>query len=584
MKTSFSAIGSRPSCICISSLLLQLLLLIQQPHSANAQWSLHTYSDGVVGTSFAYDSHRDEFLATGTTYANSFGIFPGGGPRCLVATIENGRLGRFRRDEIRISHRRAIQEPQVCTDAIVLDDPGDAILLGYHPVPVTAIGDTITSVKEMLVTVDYFGETLTLDSTFTIENQPAISYPVATTHDGDVGIFTALHQADQLPVGMVQDATDPLAFILAFKDEATSGNSDIWKPRVQKLNAHTGAIEWSTEIDINGDRVLLSSLLYDTTQRVLFVAGSKKAAGGDWNGFVMKLDGETGNPFVANVASDAAPIVEIASQAGKNDYINCICSDYKNNGGASDSVYVIGTTDGKILDDSVADGGAFVRKLNKSTFAEIWTKQTSGVGIEGSVCAAHSNAVYMGGQVPAIQESGGTDVFMTQFSSLTGDTLWTQQVGSSDRNEHVYQMLIDNDGRPVFAGNSEDRPNGENFLFYIVFNRSDGKNKPEWTRPDDWLSPLQRQGINNDDDYENNNKNKTAIIALSIGIPVLLALLIVCCECRRRSTGKEAVDLHLPEGTPDHDLALEPSIKVDTNNGGGTEFDDDVVTTEPKVV
>jgi hypothetical protein len=535
-----------------------------------------------------YDTHRNEILAVGTAYANEFGLFPGGGPRCLMATIENGRLGRFRRDETRASHRRAISEPQVCASAVVLDDPGDAVLLGYHPYnpTTTAIGGTIDAVKEMLVAVNYFGETLDVDLVIPIEKEAAISYPIATTHDGATGLFTALHQADQLPAEMIQDKTDPLAFILAFKDSATSGTNDIWKPRIQKLNALTGAIEWSTGIDMDdGDRVLLSSLLYDTSLQILFVAGSRKAADGNWNGFVLKLDGLTGFPLVISEASDALQSVEISSGAGKNDFINCICFDGKNDGSDdSDAIYAIGTTEGNMVDGSPSDGGAFVRKLNKSTFAKLWTKQTTGLGIEGSVCAAHANAVYIGGQVPAGltletgQEHGGTDVFMSQLSTYNGDTLWTRQVGTS-LDEYIVQMLVDKDGRPIIAGNSEDRLNGRSDVFFMVFNRSDGKNKPQWTQPDDW-PPLPRGGDNIDEDNEK-NKNKKAIITSSIVIPVILALLIVCYECRRKCTGKEKdVDL----GAPDHDLALEPSIEVNTktNTGGGTEYVDE--TTESKVV
>lgn len=530
-------------------------------------------------TSIAYDTHRDEFLATGTAYANEFGIFPGGGPRCLVATLENGRLGRFRRDSVRVSHRRAIAQPQVCTSAVVLDDPGDAILVGYHPVT-TAIGEKINTVKAMLVTVDYFGETLTPDVVVRFEEEKAISYPIATTHDGSTGVFTALHQVERLPAGMVQDATDPLAFILQFKDEATSTEPNpsdgIWKPKVQKVNAQTGAIEWSTDIELPGARILLSSLVYDTVEQVLFVAGSKRPVLNDWdpahwNGFVLKLDGATGAPLVTNVASDVMPSIEVESQTDKDDYIHCICLDGENNGDdESDAIYAIGTTEGKIDDESPSDGGAFIRKLNKSTFAEIWTRQMAGLGIEGSVCAAHDSAVYMGGQVP---DNGKRNVFLSQLSS-NGDTRWSQQVGTS-LDEYVVEVVIDKNGRPLLAGNSEDRTNGRNDLFFIVFETADGKNNPRWTNPN------AQSTLDND-----KGKNKQAIIAVSIAIPVFLVLLIICFErSRRKRNGKEKMDLKLPEGDLDHDLALEPSIKISTD--GETKNDDDasvVSTTTPRVV
>jgi hypothetical protein len=70
--------------------------------------------------------------------------------------------------------------------------------------------------------------------------------------------------------------------------------------------------------------------------------------------------------------------------------------------------------------------------------------------------------------------------------------------------------------------------------------------------------------FDDDDDVDDGENTKKAIIAAFIVIPALLTLLIVCYKCRRRkSTGKEAVNLHLPEqGFPDHGLTMEPSINL----------------------
>lgn len=577
MKKSFSHIANGSSRIWQ----LLLLLLVQQPHSSSAQWALHSYLGGGVLTSMAYDTNRNEILAAGTAYANELGIFPGGGPRCLIATIETGRLGRFRRNRFRVSHRRAIQKPQVCTSTVVLDDPGDAILLGYHPVTTSsADGEVgvVTAVKEMMVTVDYFGETLTPDSVITIEDKTAISYPIATTHDGGVGIFTAIHQTDQLPPGMVQSATDPLAFILALKDEATLPTDNYaWKPRVQRLHGLTGDLEWSVDITMPGDRqVMLSSLAYDKVEQVLYVAGSKSVDDSDdWTGFVMKLDAASGSLVGNSVASNAKESVEIKSQQGKNDYVHCIClNDKANVIDDSGAIYIIGTTEGKMDDESPADGGAFIRKVDKSTFETLWTQQLSLSGLEGSVCAAHENAVYMGGQVPAAKigpDQGKNNVYLTQFSTVNGDELWTKELGTESFHEYLVELLVDQDGAPIIAGNSDDRDNGSNNFFFIMFDKVDGTNNPQWTRPVAAQSVL---------DKNDNDDKKEVIIALSISIPVLLALLTICICCHRRRAAKEPEVL-----APDHDLALEPSVEVGTK--GETEKDDDVSvisTTEPKLV
>ena len=551
-------------------------ILFSFPITVESQWALHSYGSGAVATSISYDISRNEIMVTGTAYANEFGIFPDGGPRCLLATVDNDRLGRYHRDRVRVSHRRALNIPQVCRQCVVLDDPGDAVLIGYHPT--SAVGETLTAIDEVYVHVDYYGETLHPDPPLSIENQPAFNFPIKMIkQDQSDFAFLAIHQGDSLPTGMVQQKDDPLSFVLELEAKTLGGEDDLWTPKIQKLNALTGEIQWSTTIQINNKRTVLRGLAYSASNQELYVAGSRLTPVGfgsgnsgsfgnssdlDWDGFVSRVDANTGLLFSEQNFSNSNGLstLTILSQPGNDDHVHCIATDEA-------FLYIVGSTNGVIAGNRT--GGAFLIKKDLATFETKWKRQIPGEGVTGTVCAVQKDVVYVGGTVPSgIQlESdhayGGIDSYLAQFKVRDGTRVWLRQFGTV-LDEQLVDMIVDKDGRPIVGGNSGKSSIGLNNVFYIQFLKSNGANKPVWVKPNTTTTPNPATNL---DSYTSANpssngkkdKKQKLIISLSVAIPVTIAMIIIVAEYCPKKTRKE---IAAPvDGLNDLEFAEDPQLQ-----------------------
>ena len=318
-------------------LLAHILISFLLKPCSGGEWALHSYQGGAVATSFYLDEHRNEILSTGAAYANQFGVFEDGGPRCLLGTMEMGRLGRYRRDAMRISHRRALPEPQFCTSAVVLNDPGDAVLIGWHPS--NEIGESVTNLDEMLVEVDYYGETLDPKLVTTIQktgnaNKP-IQVPVHAVHDpASDDIIVALMQTSALPESIsTQSKEDPLSFILNLQDSLTGGihpwalpenrNHDNWEPIIQRISK-TGQVKWTPSLKENNYITHITRIAVDgeTIWAVGYRQSSITSNQQHWDGMLYKLDLQTGAIQSVNVISSSN--TNDPSQQHHNDHLKCI--------------------------------------------------------------------------------------------------------------------------------------------------------------------------------------------------------------------------------------------------------------------
>jgi hypothetical protein len=356
-KRMFSSSVPAPVvCILVAIIITQILMT-----PVHAQWALHSYLGGAVATSIAYDHDRDEIFSTGAAYANQFGVFEDGGPRCLMATFENGRLGRYRRDAFRVSHRRALEDLQVCTSAIVLDDPGDALLIGYHPA--NQPGETVQVIEEKIVEVDYYGETLkpnNVTKVFDAPGAPAVQnirVPVHAVHDPQSDdVMVGVMETEALPESIeFQSATDILSFILNIQDSMSGGvhpwalnenaDHDIWLPVVQRLTKK-GDVKWSTDLKENGYKSHISRLAMDGNY--VWVSGYRKKTNNDptpaddaddhWDGMIYKLDLQSGAVLSANL---------VTSEEGQshNEQIKCLTVQ-------DNFIFAVGSTDNGVIQNT----------------------------------------------------------------------------------------------------------------------------------------------------------------------------------------------------------------------------------------
>ncbi len=153
----------------------------------------------------------------------------------------------------------------------------------------------------------------------------------------------------------------------------------------------------------------------------------------------------------------------------------------------SSGVYVVGSTDGT-LPDQTSQGGrdAFIRKYN-SGGDEIWTRQFGLSDFEevptdeGNGVAADSSGVYVVGETQHSLDEGGLDAFIRKYNS-EGDEIWTREFGTSAQ-DNAFAVSADSTGVYVVgisAGEFEGETNEGGFDVFIRKYNTDGDEI--WTR------------------------------------------------------------------------------------------------------
>jgi hypothetical protein len=255
--------------------------------------------------------------------------------------------------------------------------------------------------------------------------------------------------------------------------------------------------------------------LAGTDANTLILVGSTKGsglvfgvnAGDDWDGFIIKLDSQSGDEIGAVTEDRTA--TRIVSSNQKDDWVNGICVDKFN----PNAVFLVGGTKGKIRtldkDHQLPEGDihSFVAKIQLDTLELIWTKHftmEAGPGSDPAEAAAFScavapgegskNAIYIAGTIlngafmdDAIEgeSAGGDDIFVIQMDDDGDKVNWIRQIGTNanDRLATTGGLDVDLDGNVIVYGETKGAfyslaPSGKNDLVAFTMSKKDGSYHP----------------------------------------------------------------------------------------------------------
>ncbi len=181
-------------------------------------------------------------------------------------------------------------------------------------------------------------------------------------------------------------------------------------------------------------------------------------------------------PFASAHKSSDADHIEFIKQFGTSDVDSA-----KDVFADSSGVYVVGSTDGT-LPDQTSQGGrdAFIRKYNTDG-DEIWTQQFGMSDFEdvptdeGNGVVADSSGVYVVGETQHSLDEGGLDAFIRKYNT-DGDEIWTTQFGTSEQ-DNAFAVSTDSSGVYVVgitAGEFEGETNEGGFDIFIRKYNTDG--------------------------------------------------------------------------------------------------------------
>jgi hypothetical protein len=532
----------------LSPFRILLLLAVWSSERCEASWIHQSVSGGGHIASLSFDALHGQVMVTGTAFQDDFWNMTTGvqsfagddnGVSCFVATLDVTE---------KENHGRLIfSEPNVCTVVVALPHNGfgKGTAIGYDQMKGGGLqGDGL---QPALAGIDVFGMMLTQGLTSVVQDEKRVSYPMAAVSDTNFGLFMAVQETTLMPP-IISLEDDPLASILQLQQEVERGSVD-WVPAIQKVHTKTGEVVWTTPIETEDGHSVVTSVAYMPSRNVVLVAGSSNGKGfavgagytsQDWDGFLTKVDPETGEiDEVEGVKANHS--VRIQTQPKMDDYINAICV-------LDDKVYVVGTTDGTM--EGFGVGGAFMIKYDIDTLQAIWKRQIPGK-VHGKVCGVSEDddVVYIGGNVAGglsievgamIAGSGLQDVFVSQLSATDGTISWTRQFGSH-RDDTLESMVVDTEGNAIVGGNSLEHAyvpsslfSPTNDIFMLSLDKLDGAHQ-------DLVHAVIVPPKTDD------KKKPNLVIVFAVVIPVVLALIVTACECRRRFNSKIEVDTAAPD-------------------------------------
>jgi hypothetical protein len=216
----------------------------------------------------------------------------------------------------------------------------------------------------------------------------------------------------------------------------------------------------------------------------------------DYDGFLVKLDPETGDIPLVGVDAEEQMKLRIQSDAEFDDLIYGICLHPANATGYVPYVYVVGYSAGIMADDSEEYvGGGFIWQVDLHTMTPIWKREVKGANLEANHCAVTEDGqvLYVVGQakegsaLPGSTSNGGDDIWVRQYTALDGNGVWEEQIGSSE-DESLAKggaIVIDNNHNAIIFGNTRgsmgrvrvqglEHPDNTNDLFIMTVTK-DGR-------------------------------------------------------------------------------------------------------------
>jgi serine/threonine protein kinase len=547
------------------------------------------------------------------------------------------------------TREQEMQATSPTIDFTAIDRPSLYDLLsGYPPLP-------------QGVSQDYQHQSLPFTYAMSVVAERSMKESISSEYPSPMGeaqnVFVAITQSEQIPLffnkentkaqtaGQIMSSIERVFYYqqVANMDKVQSGHSsfELGVPTiggVQKIDAASGILKWYTQIageeGYEGD-VMVSHVVYAPDTRYgefVLVAGSTKGASGpllgtdvnrpvrggssDWDGFITKLDAQTGERYMPLSGHDAS--YRIKSTGNENDWVTDICFQQP------DIAFIVGSTTGKIASNHLdEDGGAFVIKMDIDTMEIIWQMQFEGLGVLGTSCtiaevepavtSSQKNLLYVGGVLPPSHPGFDMDgnkknsAGNAQFSRTSEDAFviaidvdnnngqieWIREIqyeqefnpSGLQRHESIASLSLDSKNHHVIAyGNSYDPLEEVNDLFAVALDGQSGMagglagttfqrtsdsvspTSPVVTPTEAPTQPLPTPLDTTTFPEEGASKDKKLVLVVAIVVPASLLfvgiLIIVCCR-RNQSLQKE------DKSTALDDLRLDERMEV--NNVFSTE-------------
>jgi hypothetical protein len=529
---------------------IPLLLAVSSLERCQGSWISQSVSGGGHIASLSLDTEHDQIMAVGTAFQEGFWNMTvdsadgdDNGVSCFVATLDITQEDN--------QARLVLREPNICTAVVALPRRGlgKGVVMGYDQLKGGGFqGDGL---QPKLVEINTFAMLLSQGLTSVVQDTTRVAYPIAAVSDDDDDLFMVVQQTTILPT-IVALEDDPLASILQLQQEVEGGSVD-WVPAVQKVITMTGEVQWITPIATEDGYSVLTSVVYMPSREILWVAGYSNGQGSavgagyssqDWDGFLTKVDPETG-AIEEEEGVSADHSIRIETQPHMNDYVHAICV-------SGDKIYVVGTTEGTMQGDIA--GGAFMVKYDIDSRQPLWKRQIPGK-VEGKLCGVfEDDVVYIGGNVAAglsieegVKSASLQDVFVSQLSASDGTVSWTRQFGSH-RDDSLESMVVDKDGNAVVGGNSlvhayvpSSLFSPVNDIFILSLDKLNGDHQE--LVHDDTIAQT-----------KTDEEKPNLVVVFAVVIPVVIALILIACECRRRVNSEVDAshdpgdDLDLTEG------------------------------------
>jgi hypothetical protein len=368
--------------------------------------------------------------------------------------------------------------PQICVGgAIIIGKNDGSAVIG------AVMGTSGDSASLQMLDDVRMGQTIQPAASFDL---PEGSIPVASTVSADqAAIYVAVHSEQGL---VIQKENEPMQDLRSlteywhFLSQPPILNSYL---EIIRYDYMSGTAPFTLELQLVGDDrgAVISSMVLDGD--TLLVAGSTNGEGDafgvdpdeedDWDGYLA---------FVNTLMGTLQGTVRIASQAGKNDYVEDICV-------YGDFVYIVGTTEGNLDLGNGGDqegGGAFVLKMGLRT-SDFEYKLTIPGMEEAAKCVATAEGVYVGFYVsrtvnPPRGAINSNDVVIAKFGTdiRDSDALWTHWLDTTETNSNdirqnfLMGMEVLDTGNVAILLNSVNLEAGLNDIVVLDLDKDTGVN------------------------------------------------------------------------------------------------------------
>lgn len=569
-------------------------------------------SDGSGGlaTGMTYDPESETLVIVGTTYAKDFwGIQQENledKGECFVAV---GDLKILENPEF---IRSTFPRPAYCfgsieisNDLMVNEKGNSDHAVSYYGVYLD--GET-SSPEGFLDTMQYttrFIESSSFDSPYTV---PAGLLPVTVTSSkfDPESVYLGLHnpresfgsggggaEASEILAGLLSDwwsSTSPLQMRHALDSTFTPAPM---VPQLRKIDVVTGELLYAITLETYDESAtaMISEILFspvtssaETRMPPLIVVGSTNSANsvdslfgtsdsaltsgkGDFDGYIFFLEADGSGPSTDPGTGKWA--WRVASTGDNDDFIEgaCLSPDQQ-------FLFVVGSTEGII--EGIHSGGAFVIKYDLSIGEMVWQYQVTGDQVQGLLCTADDDAVYLGGVTESdlwespgkLSSSQSPDAFVAKI--IDGTAQWIRPLDTTLeeqgelRREWITGMEMTNQGNILVLLNSINLESGASDVFLVDLDPEKGDN--------DLYGAVNYagEGIDTFNSLSKRSRAENEVNIAAIVIPLILGLSVFGMTCWWQYRRKNA---RIPKSQLDQHLEIEVTRDEDmTNHDGGSEL------------